>query len=632
MPIPRRHFLIGAGAVAAGLAVGATPAHAEPVDVATTDAFQRAAERHGVPPTLLAAYAHAQTRWLDHAGRPSTSLGYGVMHLVDGAAANEARLRAGKDEVPASIDTLARAAQLTGTPADVLRTDPEANIDGGAALLADAQRSLGHPVGVDTDPAAWYQAVAAASGLGTGPAQVEMADTVMTTAASGARVAVQGGTLRTGAAKVGSFAAQRDALRAATAEPAARRGPRDRHEDALGIEWIPAPYESFGDGDYGNHDLAWRPDSPRITHIVIHDTECTYDVALKLVLDPTYVSWHYTLRSADGHIAQHVKHRDIGWHAGNWYINAHSIGLEHEGFMEQGATWYTEAMYRRSAALVRSLAWRYRIPLDRAHIIGHDQVPGVTTAHIRGMHVDPGPFWDWEHYFDLLGAPLDRGTRRETPRRDGPVDQVVRIVPRFDTNTPEVSGKNAPANFVYVYSAPSLDAPLVRDPGQRPDGSPATTDAYDVSARASAGADYVAIERRGDWLSIWFCGQQGWILDPRSSPRTRVVPNAKVARAKRGVTAQTFGRAYPEAEAYPPQIPVQAISPLVYTFSGDQAYVVRDASVPTDYYRSATFDTFAPDDHVNVEGEDRYAQIHFGQRVVFVRQADVDMGPVRRRR
>ena len=94
------------------------------------------------------------------------------------------------------------------------------------------------------------------------------------------------------------------------------------------------------------------------------------------------MSWHYTLRSVDGHIAQHVKAKDVGWHAGNWYVNAKSIGLEHEGFAAQGA-WYTEAMYRTSAKLVRYLALRLGIPLDRQHIIGHDNVPGTTAGHRR---------------------------------------------------------------------------------------------------------------------------------------------------------------------------------------------------------------------------------------------------------
>ena len=121
----------------------------------------------------------------------------------------------------------------------------------------------------------------------------------------------------------------------------------------------------------------------KIDYIIIHDTEGGWQGTLNLVQDPTYVSWQYTMRSSDGHTWQHVKANDVAWHAGNWYVNMHSIGIEHEGFAAQGATWYTEALYRNSAKLVRYLAAKNNIPLDRAHIIGHDQIPGTIPSHGR---------------------------------------------------------------------------------------------------------------------------------------------------------------------------------------------------------------------------------------------------------
>ncbi|BFH21591.1 hypothetical protein PMJ11TS3_31880 [Paenibacillus melissococcoides] len=44
----------------------------------------------------------------------------------------------------------------------------------------------------------------------------------------------------------------------------------------------------------------------------------------------------------------------------------------------KGATWFSERLYRSSAALVHYLAEKYDIPLDRAHIIGHNEIPGLT--------------------------------------------------------------------------------------------------------------------------------------------------------------------------------------------------------------------------------------------------------------
>ncbi len=133
--------------------------------------------------------------------------------------------------------------------------------------------------------------------------------------------------------------------------------------------------------------------------------------------DPTYLAWNYTIRSNDGHVAQHLDAKDVGWHAGNWYINMHSIGIEHEGKAGNGA-WYTEAMYQNSAKLVRHLAKKYDIALDPAHIIGHDQIPGTVLGATQNVHWDTGPYWDWEHYFALLKAPVggkkpvDRQARR----------------------------------------------------------------------------------------------------------------------------------------------------------------------------------------------------------------------------
>ncbi len=400
----------------------------------------------------------------------------------------------------------------------------------------------------------------------------------------------------------------------------------------LDVEWVPAPYEQYGAsaGAYGNHDLADRPRSPKITHLVIHDTEGYWDGVLDLVQDPTYVSWQYSLRSEDGHIAQHVRPQDVAWHAGNWYVNMHSIGLEHEGFAAEGAPWFSEAMYRTSAALVRYLAREYRIPLDRAHVIGHDQVPGVDTPHIPGMHWDPGPFWDWEHYFTLLGAPLARGTSSR-PARPG---DVVRILPGFAGNVQPVTGCEdvgdtcggpRDTNFVTLRVAPAPDAALVNDLGLHQTGQPATTEVADISARASAGTEFVVAEVDGDWTAIWFLGGLAWFANPRRHPTARVVPHPLGRVRPKGDSAPVYGRCYPEPSAYADPADVQAVVPLVYRLEAGQEYAVGDLAPVTDYYRAKTFSPDTPGDHVDIVGNDRYVQISLGHRVGFVRREDVEL-------
>lgn len=56
-----------------------------------------------------------------------------------------------------------------------------------------------------------------------------------------------------------------------------------------------------------------------------------------------------------------------------------SIAIEHEGVPVEGARWYTETMYQASAGLAH-LAARYHIPLDREHVLGHQDLPGLTPT------------------------------------------------------------------------------------------------------------------------------------------------------------------------------------------------------------------------------------------------------------
>lgn len=637
--VSRRHFLLTSAAVpaTAALTTGSPAAARSPrVRVDTHPVFARAGAAYGVPPALLAAVSHAQTRWQDHGGRPSAGLGYGPMHLVDGAAVHEARRRAGK-ETGTVVDTLAEAAAASGLSVERLRTDAAANVRGAAALLARHQAASGRPVGVHSDPGRWYATVAETSGLVTAATQADLADAVVTTLTDGGRLDLAGGErLHLPARRTTVPTGQREPLlrRAATAREAERRSGRREPVEAppdLDVEWIPAPYEQYGPGpgDYGNHDLARRPQAPTITHLVVHDTEGTWDGVLAMVQDPTYVSWQYTLRSEDGHVAQHVLARDVAWHAGNWWVNMHSIGLEHEGFAAQGAPWYSEPMYRTSARLVRYLAHRHGVPLDRAHVIGHDQVPGATTANIPRMHWDPGPFWDWEHYFDLMGAPLVAGTSA----RPVAAGDVVRILPGFAGNVQPVTGCEDPGdrcggprdtNFVTLHTSPSDTAPLVNDPGLHQQGQPATTEVSDISARATAGTELVVAEVAGDWTAVWFLGTTGWFRNPRLRPTARVVAHP-TGRVRPRTEAPVYGRCYPEAAAYDDPAAVQPVSALPYRLPVGQEYAVGDLNPPTDYYRAKTYSMDTPGDHVLISGEDRYVQISLGHRIGFVRRADVEV-------
>ncbi|MFJ5137856.1 N-acetylmuramoyl-L-alanine amidase [Streptomyces sp. NPDC088707] len=605
--------------------------------------FARAAARHGVPESVLLAVAYLQSRWDAHGGAPSVTGGYGPMHLTDavtalaaapphhsdgtedprgdssravrsGARAPEPAAVPAAGSLPARLRTLERASALSGIPAEELRTRTAANIEGGAALLAAAQRESGRPA--SADPADWYGAVARYSGADDSATAARYADDVFEVIRSGESRTTDSGQVVTLAAAPAVAPDTAQVAGLGLRRPAG--GPVECPR-TVACEWIPAPYEEFGDGDYGNHDKANRPASQSIDYIVVHDTEATWDVTLKLVQDPTYVSWQYSLRSSDGHVAQHVALKDVGWHAGNWFVNAKSVGLEHEGFLTAPDSWYTEAMYRSSARLVRYLAARYDIPLDRQHILGHDNVPGTVTSTIKGMHTDPGPYWDWAHYFALLGRPI-------TPSA-GPRAGVVTIRPDFGSHRPVYTGCVAAgeacaphgSGAVRLHTGPSADAPLVRDIGLRPDGQESTTGVNDTGARASTGQSYAVAERRGDWTAVWYLGQKAWFHNPAKEP-TAVNARGLVLTPREGLASvPVYGRAYPEASAYPAGVPVQAVSPLPYRLLAGQRYVVGDRT-PGEYYFAPVFDSSG---HTVVRGQEQYYQIQFGHRVAFVKAADV---------
>lgn len=631
-PLSRRNFLVAALAVPVAAAATVAPALA----VEEHDQFAAAAAEYGVPSSVLAAVSYGQTRWEDHAGAPSTSLGYGPMHLVDGAAAQARRDAAAGKRAPGVIDTLGRAAELTGLSKEQLRTDTAANIMGAAAVLAAAQRQAGYPVGAQTDPATWYVAIASTSGFSAAAAQRSFADDVISDLRAGVVKQASGVRLQLPATQVGSVTGQRAVLTERVDEAAQHAQPTDPIDapDGLAVDWVPAPYEQLSSdpGDYGNHDLANRPVSPALNTIVIHDTECSYDEALRLVQLPTYLGWNYTVRSSDGLIAQHMEAKDVGWHAGNWYVNSHSIGVEHEGYATAGPTWFSEALYRKSARLIAYLSQKYDIPVDRAHIIGHDQVPATTNGGIPAMHWDPGPFWDWEHYFELLGAPLVRDTRGISRFSAG---DMIRILPGFegneqivtgcDTNDPPICVINGPqpaTNFVALHQEPEAGSPLVKDLGLHPDGSASTTNPADVGARAAAGEDYVVADVDGDWTAIWYLGQKAWFRNPASAPTARLLKSGVKARPRSG-PIKLYGRAYPEASAYPDPSWNQGIAAFDYVWGADQEYVIADLDVPTDYYKAWYYDINTPNDHIDIVGRTKYYLVYFGHRVMYVMADDV---------
>lgn len=142
-----------------------------------------------------------------------------------------------------------------------------------------------------------------------------------------------------------------------------------------------------------------RPASA-VRGVVVHVVEGSYWGAISWFANRrAHASAHYVV-ARDGRITRTVPESRIAWHAGNGWWNRHSIGIEHEGYTDLLGT-FTDAEYRSSAQLVAWIMRRYLLPIDRRHIIGHNEVPDPLRPWLTGgigHHTDPGAYWDWTKY------------------------------------------------------------------------------------------------------------------------------------------------------------------------------------------------------------------------------------------
>ena len=349
------------GALAATLAVvgqnaTAAPASGEPT---MNKAFTDAAAEFDVPRDLLVSVGYAETHLDGHAGQPSQDNGFGVMHLVS----NPER------------QTLEQAAKLTGESKSDLKKKNAANIRGGAAVL----RALADKAGLERSDRdrvdAWYPAVAAYGGADDrlrSSASTPTPRTTSSTRASRPRAPRSACPRRRSTPERGKLA------------DAAAPGTGTKSDDYPPAIWDPADPANFSTG----RDAA-------ISQVIIHVTQGAYAGTISWFKNPeAEVSAHYVIRSSDGEVTQMVRDADTAWHARGG--NAAGLGIEHEGFVDD-PSWFTDAMYRSSAALTKHLCDKHGIPKDRAHIVGHNEVPG-------NDHTDPGPNWNWDTYMGYVNS------------------------------------------------------------------------------------------------------------------------------------------------------------------------------------------------------------------------------------
>ncbi len=357
----RRDFLrLGSAGLAGAVLIG-TPGGKVLAQTGTSlDAeFEMAAAQYDVPKELLMAMGYVNTLWEmpppdasdyeegDLHGRGA----YGIMQLLQNP----------------SRDTLGRAASLTGLSEEELKNDRMANVRGAAAVLSDIQ-GKNRPVELNS----WQEAVA------------EYGDTelytieVYETLKNGASATISTGESLTLAPQDGVEVPQ-----IFTAQSA----------DYGRAVWRPAYRGNYTNANRGR---------AKIDMIVIHVAQGSYSGTINWFQDPrANVSAHYVV-SRKGRVAQCVRNEDIAWHAGHWRTNTKSIGIEHAGYIGNPRS-FTRRMYRSSARLSAHLSRRLGIPVDRRHIIGHNQVPGCPgPGGGVSCHHDPGRYWNWHRYMRLI--------------------------------------------------------------------------------------------------------------------------------------------------------------------------------------------------------------------------------------
>lgn len=173
------------------------------------------------------------------------------------------------------------------------------------------------------------------------------------------------------------------------------------------------------------------------------------------------VSAHYGI-GISGEVHAYVSETNTAWHAGrvnnpSWasikktanglYINPnyYTIGIEHEG--DENSEW-TEDMYRTSADLIRDIASRWSIPIDREHVVGHHQIFSLKSC--------PGYKVDLNKLVLLAGGMLPTLPVQTTPTfaRTGEKGKVITLTKlnlRSQPNTSLPPTNTVAANVVLDY-------------------------------------------------------------------------------------------------------------------------------------------------------------------------------------
>lgn len=312
------------------------------------------------------------------------------------------------DEVPiagilelrrAHFDSLARGADLLGASEERLQTETDLGTEAGILVLAE----LGREVGASLDDwRSWAPAVEKLSGYRDSAQAKDYAAEVF-------RVLRAGGTFPAREGEEVVIAPHPEVPIPLTLSPPAMR--------ALATPEFPGA--TWFQTSCTNKCNTTR--NQTIDSIVIHDTEGGWHASVATLQYDPNKSVHYIIDEDGSRVGQFIPESYMGWHAGNSCWNNRSIGIEHVGYASKS---FDIALYKKSVELVNSIRQRHDIPLDRARIVGHYQIPnpnkiGQCVSECRlgldacmkssdyggaSRHTDPGYNWQWCQYMEMLGG------------------------------------------------------------------------------------------------------------------------------------------------------------------------------------------------------------------------------------
>lgn len=495
-----------------------TPVSPAPPAGEVNQAFDGAAAEFHVPAALLKAICYLEGRLSTNGGAPSVDNGFGCMHLVAG----------GRDGL------LEHAARELGVSAERLKLELPENIRGGAALLRDDALRLSRTHRLPGTLAGWYGAVAAYSNATTRATALMYAGAVYTLLGQGFRAPADDDET----VILASQAVQPDHATAAAVQGSGRLPAGctlDNKVDFPGAVDCLLPSSTFDCNltpttdcnftgsarpttctiDYSaHHRVLTHP--CKVEQIVIHDIEGAAPSALNIFQNPrSHASAQYVIDS-NGTIYQVVREKDIAYHAGNFWYNQHSIGIEHTGFDITGFRWYNATEYLASARLTAYLLHKYDLPLDRTHVSSHATVPAPSSSHSN--HVDPGPYWLWDYYLALIhqqGAAFpDAAT----------VPNIFLVHPRSDRHPLGKQGRETRANFsfAYLYTGPSTASRRIPRQGR-------SADITDVTDNVEPGVSYYYLAKVADPAGSGATMYRIWygVEDQAHAPRPGLFAHAR---------------------------------------------------------------------------------------------------------